>query len=102
MKDLEEEMRCALFGAPTSPVAIIKSTPTAAARLVKRTPSKVKTLSPKLRVTLNVTETFEGETEIFIYDANTLSTITAELDAKAMAKKKNFKYFNLVSIQPIG
>jgi uncharacterized protein (DUF1697 family) len=61
-----------------------------------------KSLSPKLRVTLHVTKVFEGDTEILVYDANTLSTFAAEQEAKAEAKKKKYKYIEVVSIKPIG
>lgn len=46
-----------------------------------------KSLSQKFSVTLSVTKEFEGETELLIYDANTLSLFVAELEAKKEAKK---------------
>lgn len=100
----EEEMRQALFGSSTPPapqvtvpeVEIVIAKPKAEAK------PRAKALSPKLRVTMNVTKEFEGELEVFVYDANTLSTLTAELDAKNEAKKKKYKYFEVVSIKPIG
>ncbi len=102
----EEEMRQALFGSSTPPapqasipeveIAIPKARPEGKPR-----PS-AKPLSPKLRVTMNVTKEFEGALEVFVYDANTLSTLTAEQDAKNEAKKKKYKYFEVVSIKPIG
>lgn len=63
--------------------------------------SSAKALSPKLRVTLHVTKEFEGTIEVFTYDANTLSTLVAEQEAKSAAKKKKFKYFDVVSITPL-
>ncbi|QXI26367.1 hypothetical protein [Pseudomonas vanderleydeniana] len=108
----EEEMRLALFG-PSTPVAkpipapapeieftptpppVPASAPTAAP---KRRPMS-KPLSPKLRVTLHATKEFEGQVEVLTYDANTLSTFTAEQEAKAEAKKKKFRYFEVVSIE---
>jgi hypothetical protein len=42
-----------------------------------------------------------SEVEVFTYDASTLSTIVAEMDAKKAAKLKKFKYFEVVSIKPI-
>ncbi|MCS3470217.1 hypothetical protein M2401_003967 [Pseudomonas sp. JUb42] len=103
----EEEMRQALFGSSTPPapkppapepeiVIVPPAKPKAASK------PRAKPLSPKLRVTMNVTKEFEGALEVFVYDANTLSTLTAELDAKNEAKKKKYKYFEVVSIKPIG
>jgi hypothetical protein len=101
MNDLEAEMRQALFGAeasaplPEKPVLPISETTPAKPRSV------AKAVSPKLRVTMYVTKEFEGELEVFVYDVSTLSTLTAEIDAKAAAKKKKFKYFEVVSIQSV-
>ncbi len=108
----EEEMRRALFGSSEPSIAqppkpqepqepqepTIVSMPRANARPRKAT----KSLSPKLRVTLHVTKVFESDTEILIYDANTLSTFVAEQEAKAEAKKKKYKYIEVVSIKSIG
>jgi hypothetical protein len=96
MSDLEEEMRRALFGSVgvpplTKPVPERPSPPK----------SKSKSLSPRIRVTLRVSKIFEGATELFIYEADTLSTLTAEIDAKAAARKKKFKYFEVVSVKTI-
>ncbi|NWB85855.1 MULTISPECIES: hypothetical protein [Pseudomonas] len=102
----EEEMRLALFGpsSPSSdplptpepePVFVPASAPTPKPRGV------AKALSPKLRVTLRATKQFGGDVEVLTYDANTLSTFIAEQEAKAEAKKKKFRYFELVSIKPI-
>ncbi|WP_150642688.1 hypothetical protein [Pseudomonas fluorescens] len=103
---IEDEMREALFGfsdkpdpQPPSktpkPVALAKPQPSTKTRATS------KPLSPKLRVMLNVTKDFEGEVEVFIYDANTLSTLVAEYEAKNEAKKKKFRYFDVVSVKPI-
>jgi len=102
----EEEMRQALFGSssqtmPESPPerleadVLAKPKPSPKRRLV------AKPLSPKLRVVLHVTKEFEGDFEVFTYDANTLSTFVAEQEAKKEAKKKNFRYFDVVSVKPI-
>ncbi|MPQ69120.1 MULTISPECIES: hypothetical protein [unclassified Pseudomonas] len=102
----EEEMRLALFGpsSPSSdplptpepePVFVPASAPTPKPRGV------AKALSPKLRVTLRATKQFGGDVEVLTYDANTLSTFIAEQEAKAEAKKKKFRYFELVLIKPI-
>jgi hypothetical protein len=37
---------------------------------------------------------------MFVYEGDTLSTLTAEIEAKAAAKKKKFKYFEVVSVKP--
>lgn len=93
----EEDMRLALFGSPkqSDPVVLAKPQPSPTSRL------NSKPLSLKLRVTLHVTKDFEGDVSVFIYDANTLSTLIAEQEAKKEAKKKKFKYFDVVSVKPI-
>jgi hypothetical protein len=102
----EEEMRQALFGSPKqtesksifiTPTPV--SGPTPQDKPVRRAASKP--LSPRLRVTLRVTRAFEGEAEVFVYDANTLSTIVAEQAAKNEAKKQKFRYFEVISINSI-
>lgn len=101
----EEEMRQALFGPSTEPAPTPKKTaePVVAPQprpSLKARPAS-KPLSPKLRVTLHATKEFEGEVEVFTYEANTLSTFVAEQEAKSAAKKKKFRYFDVVSIKPI-
>lgn len=99
----EEEMRRALFGSATQssqqsiapqPRPKIPSAPPANASIKKR-------LSSRLRVTLHVTKVFEGPQEVFVHDANTLSTLVAEAEAKAAAKKQKFRYCELVSFKPV-
>jgi hypothetical protein len=101
MNDLEAEMRQALFGtgasAPTSEKPVL-SVPTASPAKPR---ARTKAISSKLRVTVHVTKEFEGELEVFVYDASTLSTLSAEIEAKAAAKKKKFKYFDVVSIKAV-
>lgn len=92
----EEEMCQALFGLGSNEtIPIVQdSLITADSQHVSK-PRKVATSrSPKLRVTLRVTTEFEGK-------ANTLSSLIAEQEAKAEAKKKKFKYFELISIKAI-
>ena len=101
----EEEMRQALFGSSnrldstppnmSAPAVASKQPPDSKSR------SGAKSFSPKLRVTLRVSKEFEGYAEVFIYDANTLSTLIAEQEAKAEARKKRYKYFELVSVKSI-
>lgn len=101
----EEEMRLALFGpsaqsdqeSPAMPEPKVVQTPQAASKLRPT----AKALSPKLRVTMRASKEFEGDVEIFTYDANTLSTIVAEQEAKNAAKKQKFKYFDVMSVNPI-
>jgi hypothetical protein len=99
----EEEMRNALFG-----TAAQETQPETEDRKVtsdQQHVSKARRVStsraPKLRVTLRVTSEFEGKGETLIYEASTLSTLIAEQEAKAEAKKRKFKYFELVSIESI-
>jgi hypothetical protein len=104
----EDEMRQALFGPskqadPGSPP--IASTPVASPEAEPQPRPKrrsvAKPLAPRLRVTLHVTKEFEGAVEVLIYDANTLSTLIAEKEAKTEAKKRKFKYIDVASILPI-
>ncbi|ELK4784402.1 hypothetical protein [Pseudomonas aeruginosa] len=95
----EEEMRKALFGSAGSVASAVTEAP--AAKPVLDSPAKPvqrKSSSPRLRVTLKVTKTFEGDEEIFTYDANTLSSLIAEQEAKSAAKKKRYKYFEVLSM----
>ena len=102
----EEEMRLALFGSsnqsePQLSTEKPESEVVSTAEPSPKPRSFSKCLSPKLRVTLHVTREFEGDVEVFIYDANTLSTRVAEQDAKNEAKKKKFRYFDVKSVKPI-
>lgn len=80
-------MRRALFGGAVKPTQVVEpqqsSTPSTPVR-------RSKALVSRLRVALYVTKTFEGPEEVFVHDANTLSTLIAEGEAKAAAKKKSF------------
>jgi hypothetical protein len=102
----EEEMRQALFGSSTqsdpqpSPKRLEPEV-RAKSQANSKSRSFVKSLSQKLRVILHVTKDFEGDVEVFIYDANTLSTLVAEQEAKNEAKKKKFRYFEVMSVQPV-
>jgi hypothetical protein len=102
----EEDMRRALFGSSSSSNTQPSAThepPISSTHPVNASLREIaKSRSPKLRVTLHVTKMFEGDTEVLVYDANTLSTFAAEQEAKAEAKKKKYKYIDVVSIMPIG
>jgi len=94
----EEEMRQALFGnSRSTPEAVNEAPAVSPAQATVKSPPR-KSASPRLRVTLKVTKVFEGEEEIFTYDASTLSRIMAEQEARNAAKAKKYKYFELLSI----
>lgn len=93
----EEEMRNALFGSTASLAQAASAQSSASSTPVRRS----KALVSRMRVTLHVTKTFEGPEEVFVHDANTLSTLIAEGEAKAAAKKKKFRYFQVVSVEPV-
>jgi hypothetical protein len=105
----EDEMRRALFGASTDPVE--PTAPSAAPEIVlsqptaNPTPRAKKTSSyhtSKLRVTLHVSKVYEGEVEVLVHDSSSLSKLVAEQEAKAAAKKKKYKYLELVSVESIS
>ncbi|MBN6792138.1 hypothetical protein JRG49_19240 [Pseudomonas fulva] len=91
----EEEMRRALFGNGVQPLPKPEES-------VDRKPSlssKARVTS-KIRVTLNVTNVFEGACEKVVFDSDSLSRLVAEMDAKKKYKKK-YKYVDVVSIECI-
>ncbi|WP_426103032.1 hypothetical protein [Pseudomonas sp. PSPC3-3] len=100
----EEDMRQALFGSvgPTEkstvpqiqPHAIVVAHSTVACKR-----KGAKPFAPKLQVTLRVGHEFEGKSELFTYEADTLSTLQAELDATKMARKK-YRFIEVVSVEP--
>ena len=105
-KLIEEEMRLALFGSSKqtecqSVKKKIEPLVESHTQSPQKRGSSAKALSPKLRVTLNVTKEFEGDIEMLIFDVNTLSTLIAEKDAKKEAKRRKFKYFEVVSVVQI-
>lgn len=89
-------MRLALFG------RAVRSGQMAPPTHLGNSKPKPRSSSPKIKVTLSVAKIFEGEAELFIYEASTLSKITAEMDAKAAAKKKKFKYIDVVAVEKVG
>lgn len=110
----EEEMRRALFGPSTAPALPPESkppvqapvekaalaTPKPASKLTSKAANR-KTYTPRLRVTLHVQKEYEGPIDVFTYDADTLSTVVAEMEAKADAKKKKYKYFEVISTKSL-
>ncbi|OZO01369.1 hypothetical protein B7453_27320 [Pseudomonas sp. IB20] len=101
----EEDMRLALFGPappvneqPTAPLTQLHAIGDAAPAVAgKRKQAKQ---FARLRVTLRVGNEFEGHTELFTHDADTLSTLQAELDATKIARKK-YKFIDVVSVGPV-
>ena len=104
----EEEMREALFGsltptprvnAPVTPPPVADIAP---APSIKTLPKKkaVTAFTPLLRVTMQVTNEFEGQTFELIHEADTLSTLLAEQQAVKVAKKK-YRYVEVVSVKPM-
>jgi hypothetical protein len=101
----EEEMRQALFGnAPTSASESLGYSTALQADFIAAPIPKVvkkratKTFTPRLRVTLRVSNEFEGKTFEFVHEADTLSTLLAEQEATKVAKKK-FRYVEVVSVK---
>lgn len=98
----EEKMRLALFGpsarSKEAPAAVPEKKSATTSKIPPAPKPKAKSQLPRLRVTLRVSKEFEGDTEVFVHDANTLSTISAEQEARTQAKKKKFRYFELVSV----
>jgi hypothetical protein len=102
----EEEMRRALFdtadrSVPQSAERQASPAPPVTPAPAARRPTSGHPRSSKLRVTLRVTREFEGQEEIFTFDASTLSSLMAEQDARNAARKKGFKYIELVSVTSI-
>jgi len=105
--DLEEEMRCALFGTtqpevqvPAHPVQesvpeVVFTKPVAVPVAKKK---KAKAFTPRLKVTLRVGNEFEGKMQELIHEADTLSSLLAEHEAVRTARKK-YKYVEVVSVR---
>ncbi|MBI6750946.1 hypothetical protein [Pseudomonas syringae] len=104
--DLEEEMRRALFGtaepenAPAPPIPQpapeVVFTKSVATPVAKKKAAKA--FTPRLRVTLQVGNEFEGQTFELIHEADTLSSLLAEREAVKAAKKK-YRYVEVVSVK---
>ncbi|MBZ9782848.1 hypothetical protein K9857_15005 [Pseudomonas sp. REP124] len=100
-----EEMREALFGdaeisAPVTTALVEEIQPdVTAAPLSKVAKKKVsKAFTPRLLVTLRVSNEFEGRTLEIVHEADTLSTLLAEQEATKAARKK-FRYVEVVSVK---
>lgn len=102
----EEEMRRALFGTDQPGVQVVASlaqepvpeivfTKPVAAPLKRKV---AKAFTPRLRVTLQVGNEFEGKTYELIHNADTLSTLLAEQEAVKVARKK-YRYVEVISVE---
>lgn len=101
----EEEMRQALFGnaeisAPLSTAPVEEIQPDVDAASVSKVAKKKipKAFTPRLLVTLRVSNEFEGSTLEIVHEADTLSTLLAEQEAMKAARKK-FRYVEVVSVK---
>ncbi|WP_433899293.1 hypothetical protein [Pseudomonas sp. PSE1(2024)] len=100
----EEDMRQALFGGADQPRSEFESDaspPHTKPALSPAPRASSRSLSSRLRVTMRAAKVYEGPEELLIHDANTLSTLMAEAEAKAVAKKTKFRYFHVVSVMPV-
>lgn len=102
----EEEMRKALFGVgrnpaepPAAPEASISSQ---AASPTPRAKKSTGYQTSRLRVTLHVSKVYEGDVDVLVHDSSSLSKLIAEQEAKAAARKKKYKYLELVSVESIS
>jgi len=97
----EEEMRKALFGAGVEPIVPNQAAATVdAPSPTPRTKNTTGYHSPRLRVTLHVSKEFEGDVDVFVHDSSSLSKLVAEQEAKSAARKKKYRYIEVVSIEP--
>ncbi|WP_236166329.1 hypothetical protein [Pseudomonas juntendi] len=91
----EEEMRRALFGDRND------SSDTTACRPAKAKSSKhSSSISSKIRVTLNVSNIYEGKVEVVTFDSSSLSRLVAEMDAKKQFQKK-YRFVDVVSVERV-
>lgn len=106
--ELTEEMRRALFGEPEGSAAVTsvkaKEPPP---EIVTEPPEKAlskkklaKAFTPRLKVTLQVGNVFEGATQQITHEADTLSTLLAEQEATKLARKK-YRYIEVISVKPM-
>ncbi|KPB49649.1 Uncharacterized protein AC511_2055 [Pseudomonas coronafaciens pv. oryzae] len=50
-------------------------------------------------MTLHVSKEFEGDVDVFVHDSSSLSKLVAEQEAKSAARKKKYRYIEVVSIE---
>lgn len=93
----EEEMRRALFGGMTQASSVIDN-PTA--NSTHPTKKRAVSFASKIRVTLHVTNVYEGEIEVVTFDSQSLSRLVAEMDAKRRFKKK-YRYVEIIKVDRV-
>jgi len=91
--DLEEEMRRALFGQGAQRVSI----PDEKSRKFSA-PKRSLSITSKIKVTLHVSNVYEGDYQEVIFESSNLSTLIAEMDARKHYQKK-FRYITVVSTE---
>lgn len=90
----EDDMRHALFGDSA------RAASGAADLLPQRHSNKLSDrVSSKIRVTMHVTNVFEGDYELVVYDSTNLSALIAEMEAKK--KYKKYRYVTVVSVERV-
>ena len=102
----EEDMRRALFGKSETPAPAINAqvqdiVPDAViVQPVKATKKQKvsKAFTPRLRVTLQVGNEFEGKMHEIVHEADTLSSLVAEQEATKVARKK-FRFVEVISVK---
>ncbi|PMZ88447.1 MULTISPECIES: hypothetical protein [unclassified Pseudomonas] len=103
----EEEMRRALFGtaqpeeqvsAPLVQEPVPETVLTKAAEAPVAKKKVAKAFTPRLRVTLQVGNEFEGKMHDLTHEVDTLSSLLAEQEAVKAARKK-YKYVEVVSVK---
>ena len=93
----EEEMRRALFGGETQVSSAIVSQNSTSTNPKKK---RVASFASKIRVTLHVTNVYEGEVEVVTFESPSLSRLVAEMDAKRKFQKK-YRYIEVVKVDRV-
>ncbi|HFL7939380.1 TPA: hypothetical protein ACG5DM_002408 [Pseudomonas putida] len=91
----EEEMRRALFG-ECSDRPPVKAGVAPSSKTKKHSSS----ITRKIRVTLHVSNIFEGEVTVVTFESPTLSVLAAELDAKKQFQKK-YRFVDVVAVERV-
>ncbi|EKT4563228.1 hypothetical protein QEM42_004446 [Pseudomonas putida] len=87
----EEEMRQALFGEVDQRMDY---------RPEESATKRKAAMVNKIRVTLHVTNVYEGDYEIVIFESPNLSKLVVEMDAKKKFKKK-YRYVEVVAVERV-
>lgn len=93
----EEEMRRALFGGEAQVSSAIVSQNSTSTNPTKK---RVTSFASKIRVTLHVTNVYEGEVEVVTFESPSLSRLVAEMDAKRKFQKK-YRYIEVVKVDRV-